>query len=203
MDKQTVEETVKDIKRGFFLQMNGVASASMREKGINGYLNWGIPFTALRGIAEKYGKDYELAIALWKENVRECKILATLIMPCERMSEDLVFLWMEQTGTQEIAEYATFNVYQNVENASLYAFVWIASSDPLCQICGFNLLACLFRKGAQPCERDINEFVDQAVSALADSSVSVRHAANNSLVAFSEMGEMQDKIVESALKKCM
>lgn len=76
-----VQATVKEIKRGFMLQMNGVASASMREKGIDKYLNWGIQLPALKDISNKYGRDYDLAIALWKENVRECKILATLMMP--------------------------------------------------------------------------------------------------------------------------
>ena len=42
MEQQQVQDTIKLIKRGFSLQMNGVASASMREKGIGGYLNWGI-----------------------------------------------------------------------------------------------------------------------------------------------------------------
>lgn len=97
MQSAEIQDTVKKIKRGFSLQMNGVASGSMREKGINSYLNWGIQLPALRKIAEEYGKDYDLAIALWKENVRECKILATLIMPAERMDGQMLSLWMEQT----------------------------------------------------------------------------------------------------------
>lgn len=203
MQKQDIQETVKKIKRSFSLQMNGVVSQSMREKGVAGYVNWGIQLPALRKMAAPYGKDYELAVALWKENVRECKILATLVMPVERMDADLVSLWMEQTSTQEIAEYAAFNVYQHMPDASLYAYVWIASANKLTQICGFSLLSCLFKKGGEPRERDINEFVDQAVAALSDESISVRHAAMNALNAFAAAGEMQSEIVSSALKRCM
>lgn len=203
MQEQEVKETVKNIKRGFVLQMNGVASQSMREKGINGYVNWGIQLTALKDIAKEYGKDYDLAIALWKENVRECKILATLIMPHDRMSADLMSVWMEQTQTQEIAEYAAFNVYQYVENASIYAYMWIASSNVFQQLSGYNILSCLFKRACEPTDRDVNEFIDQAISALSDSSVAVRHAAMNCLQAFASMGEMQEKVVDAALKKCM
>ena len=103
MDQLEVQETIKKIKRNFSLRMNGVASASMREKGIGGYLNWGVGFPVLRGWAEEYGKDYELAAALWKENVRECKILSTLIMPAGRMDGEMMTVWLEQTTTQEIA----------------------------------------------------------------------------------------------------
>ncbi len=200
---ENIQEKVRCIKRSFSLQMNGVASCSMRDKGINNYLNWGIQLPVLRTIAEEYGKDYELAIALWKENVRECKILATLIMPAERMDGEMLSLWMEQTETQEIAEYAAFNLYQYVADASIFGFLWIASERSLTQICGYNLLSCLFRKGSQPSDRDINEFIDQAVSALNDKSTGVRHAAMNSLNTFAGMGEMQARIVDSALKRCM
>ncbi len=175
----------------------------MREKGVNNYINWGIQFPALRKIAEEYGKDYELAVALWKENVRECKILATMMMPAERMDGEMLSLWMEQTETQEIAEYAAFNLYQYVADASIFGFLWIASEKSLAQICGYNLLSCLFRKGSQPSDRDTNEFIDQAISSLNDKSTGVRHAAMNSLNTFAGMGELQKRIVDSALKRCM
>lgn len=201
MEQLEVQETIKKIKRNFSLRMNGVASASMREKGIGGYLNWGVGFPVLRGWAEEYGKDYELAAALWKENVRECKILSTLIMPAGRMDGEMMTVWLEQTTTQEIAEYAAYNLFQYVEGASDYAFIWLASADTLAQVCGYNMLAGLFRRGAKPADRDVNEFVDQAVTALSDESAGVRHAANNCLGVFASLGEMQKKIVESALKR--
>lgn len=201
MEKQEIQDTVKKIKRSFSLRMNGVASASMRNKGVGGYINWGIHLPELRRMAADYGKDYNLAIALWKENVRECKILATLIMPAERMTADLISVWMEQTETQEMAEYTAFNLYQYVDNASIYAFMWMASQRKLEQICGFNLIACLFRSGCQPDERDLGEFLDQALTALADESVAVRHAAMNSMNALADQGGMNAQMVEAALKK--
>ena len=79
--KQETQDKLKQIKQRFRLMMNGMASQSMREKGLGYSINWGISLPALKTLAEEYGKDYDLAIELWKENIRECKILATLIMP--------------------------------------------------------------------------------------------------------------------------
>lgn len=203
MDKQNVQDTVGEIKRSFRLRMNGVVSASMRQKGVQGYLNWGIQFPELKQMAQQYDKDYDLALALWKENVRECKILSTLLMPPHTMPQDMVSLWMEQIESQEIAEYATYNVFQYVDDASIFAYLWMSSDRQLEQSCGFNLISCLFKQGAEPSERDINEFVDQAIAALSDTSLAVRHAASNSLVSFSSLGELQQNIVDSALKKCI
>lgn len=199
MDNQT-QEKLKAIKRSFFLRMDGTASRSMREKGLDYKINWGVSIPDLRQMAAQYGKDYALAIALWKENIRECKILATMIMPPEEMLPEIVELWMEQTPSQEIAEMAAFNLYQHLDYAPVMAFQWIAGDNEMEQICGYNLLSRLFMKGQEPNERGIQEFLDQALTALQSPSVSVRHAAMNSVQRFASLGDDYAQISESALK---
>ncbi|MBP3219282.1 MAG: DNA alkylation repair protein [Prevotella sp.] len=199
MDNQT-QEKLKAIKRSFFLRMDGTASRSMREKGLDYKINWGVSIPDLRQMAAQYGKDYALAIALWKEDIRECKILATMIMPPEEMLPEIVELWMEQTPSQEIAEMAAFNLYQHLDYAPVMAFQWIAGENEMEQICGYNLLSRLFMKGQEPNERGIQEFLDQALTALQSPSVSVRHAAMNSVQRFASLGDDYAQISESALK---
>jgi len=199
MDNQT-QEKLKAIKRSFFLRMDGTASRSMREKGLDYKINWGVSIPDLRQMAAQYGKDYALAIALWKEDIRECKILATMIMPPEEMLPEIVELWMEQTPSQEIAEMAAFNLYQHLDYAPVMAFQWIASDNEMEQICGYNLLSRLFMKGQEPNERGIQEFLDQTLTALQSPSVSIRHAAMNSVQRFASLGDDYAQISESALK---
>ena len=101
-NNEELNARVKEIKQSFRLMMDGVASQSMREKGLNYHVNWGASVPMLKQKAQETGKDYDLAIALWKENVRECKILATMIMPAEQMLPEVVDIWMEQTPSQEV-----------------------------------------------------------------------------------------------------
>lgn len=198
---EKTHEKLKQIKQSFRLLMNGEANRSMREKGLNYHLNWGVSLVDLRQMAKEYGKDYELAIELWKENIRECKILATMIMPAERMLPEIVDIWIEQTQEVEIAEQAAFNLYQHLDFAPEIAFRWISSCDAIRQISGYHILSRLFMRGLEPNERGINEFLDQALAALNDSNISVRHAATTSLQRFSELGEDYSKIVDKALSK--
>ena len=93
--REEIQQQVKEIKQSFRQMMDGATAASMRQKGLGYKLNWGATLPRLREKAEELGKDYDLAVALWKENVRECKILATMLMPPEKMLPDLVDLWME------------------------------------------------------------------------------------------------------------
>ncbi|MCI5710080.1 MAG: DNA alkylation repair protein [Prevotella sp.] len=197
---EDTHEKLKRIKQSFRLRMNGVTSQSMREKGANYKINWGINLMELRQMANDYGKDYSLAIELWKEDIRECKILATLIMPADKMLPEIVELWMEQTPTQEIAEMAAFNLYQHLNYAPLLAYQWVASDKDIYQVCGFQLLSRLFANGQEPNERGINEFLDQAITALQVDNSGVRHAALNCLQRFADLGEEYEKVAQGALK---
>ena len=195
------EDTIKKIKQSFRLLMNGEASRYMRENGVDYHLNWGVAFTDLKKMAEEYGKDYHLAVGLWKENIRECKILATLIMPSEEMPAELADLWMEQAGTQEIAEMLAFNLLQYLDYAPVLAFEWISSSHPLYQIGGYHVLSRCMMRGDAPDDRGINEIIDQALTALKDESAGVRHAAYNCLMRMGQLGDDYELIVSKALSK--
>lgn len=194
------ESKLKEIKQSFRLEMNGPASQSMRDKGIDYKINWGVPLVTLRQQAKEYGKDYDLAIALWKEDIRECKILATLIMPSEKMFPEIVDIWMEGVRTQEMAELIAFNLLQNLDVAPVLAYQWIADSRPLYQITGYSILSRLFMRGQEPNERGINEFLDQAATALQSTHAGVRHAATNCVLRFADLGVVYERVAKSALK---
>ena len=73
-----IPETIRKIKTELRLAMNGVASAYMRENGMNYKLNFGVELPRLRDIAAGFPADHDLAQALWKEDIRECKLLAAV-----------------------------------------------------------------------------------------------------------------------------
>lgn len=196
-----VDSKVREIKQNFRFMMNGPASQSMRDKGLDYHLNWGVPFIQLKSMASDIGKDYDLAVALWKENIRECKILATLLMPADKMPQEVAEIWMEQNHSQEMAEMQAFNLYQYVSYAPVIAYRWMASHEDVYQICAYDILGRLFMKGQEPNERGINEFIDQAVTALKQGSAGVRHAAMNAILRFVELGVVYERVAKSALKR--
>ena len=197
---EDIQERVKEIKRSFRLMMDGATSTSMRDKGLDYKLNWGASLLQLRTKAEELGKDYHLAIALWKEDIRECKILATMIMPAEEMLPEITDIWMQQTPNIEIAEQASFNLFQHLPFAAEKAFQWLAAPDDLTQLCGYHVLSRLFMNKQEPNERGINEFIDQALVALQSQNLSLRKAAMQSVLRFSELGLMYQRLAHSAIR---
>lgn len=189
-----ITDQVNEIKRQFRLFMDGVASSSMREKGVEYRVNWGIKISDLKTIASKYEKQRELAVELWKSNTRECKILATMLMPAEEFDSDFAQLWMEQTPTNEIAQYLAFYLIQHTADAATLAFQWIANPSEIYQTCGYNTLSGLFTQGKQPSVRDMQELIDQALAARS-------HASINCLNKLAALSEEHEQIVEAALAK--
>jgi len=196
----TTQEQVKLIKQSFRQMMDGAVAQSMRQKGADYKLNWGATLPRLKEMASEIGQDYDLAIELWKQDVRECKILATMLMPPDKILPEVVDIWMEQTATLEIAEQAAFNLYQHLPFAADKAFQWIASPRSLEQVCGFHVFSRLFMKGQELSDRGINEYIDQAICALQGSDMHVRKAAMLSLLRFSELALVYERLVQSALR---
>ena len=199
-----IQQKVKEIKQSFRQMMDGATAQSMRQKGLDYKLNWGATLPRLKEMAAELKSDealslYNLAIALWKEDVRECKILATMLMPPEEILPEVVDIWMEQTTTVELAEQAAFNLYQHLPFAAEKAYLWLSAADDLPQICGYHVLSRLFSHQMEPNERGINEFVDQALTALQSSNPILRKAAMQSLIHFADMGLMYERIARSAI----
>ena len=196
-----IQQQVKEIKQSFRQMMDGSIAKSMRDKGVDYHLSWGATLPRLQEKAVEIGKNYDLAIALWKENVRECKILATMIMPPYEVLPEVIDIWMEQITSQEIAEQASFHLFQYLPFAADKAYTWMASDKELYQLCGFHILNRLFMNKQEPNERGINEFIDQALVALQGESLPVKKAAMASVVRFSELGLVYERIAKSALKQ--
>lgn len=181
-------ETLRAIKARFRLFMNGPVSQSMREKGLDYKLNFGIEYPRIREIAADFPKDHKLAQALWKENIRECKILAALLQPLDSFCPELADIWIEDMHYPELAQYTVMNLFQHLPYAPQAVFRWMADEREYFQLCGFLLMARLLMQGHPLNERGAAEFLDQARAAAADSSLpSVQRAATVALQKYAEL----------------
>lgn len=160
-----------DIKKELRANMNGVASAAMRQTD-DYRINWGIELPRIQGIANEFEASHELAQALWKESVRECKILACMLMPIDDFDEELCDIWVEDIHTDEIAQMFCMYLVVRLPFASKKAFEWMASDRTILQNCGYLTLCHLIRK-YQLSEASEEEFLDQASTAL-DNRYAVR-----------------------------
>ena len=161
-----MKETLLDIKKELRANMNGIASAAMRQTD-DYRVNWGIELPRVRMIANEFEPSRELAQALWNENVRECKILACMLMPAEDFIEEICDIWVESIRTVEIAQIFCLYLVERLPYASAKAFQWMASESEMLQNCGF-LTMCHLMRNYQLSESSEAEFLDQASAALSN-----------------------------------
>lgn len=177
-----MHETVRQIKAQFRLFMNGVLSQSLREKGLKYRLIFGIELPRLKEIASSYEQNHELAQALWKEDIRECKILAAYLQPTDTFDPELADFWMESVHNTELADYLCMALFRRLPYASQKAFQWMASENRMEVYTGFRLMTHLFSlHGPEMNERSCNEFVDQAQTALQGDDLLIKQAAQSAL----------------------
>ena len=209
-----MQEKLKEIKQSFRLYMNGVTAQSLRDKGVNYHLNWGVSLQHLQEMAAEIKADltdapsgelltpplgeagrgslFTLSSLLWKENIRECKILATMLMPADTFPADLAMLWVEQTPTQEIAELAAMNLYQHLPYAKDMALQLIAQPYEMAQLQGYCIMARLLSTKMVLNDSELNEFIDQAHSTFKSSistqtsSIALRHSILNAIQKLSQ-----------------
>lgn len=185
------KEKIKNIKTQLRLAMNGAVSQSMREKGLVYKLNFGIELPRIKDIASGYEKSHTLAQALWKEDIRECKILAGLLQPVESFQPEIADIWVEDIRNIEIAELTCMNLFQHLPYAPAKSFAWIASEKEYFQVCGFLTIARLLMKKGDMEPRAENEFLDQAICAFLSGSYHVRNASSTALRRFIQHSEKQ------------
>ena len=177
-----MHETVREIKGKLRLFMNGVLSQSLREKGLQYRLIFGVELPRLKEIASGYEQNHDLAQALWKEDIRECKILAAYLQPAETFAPELADFWMESVHNTELADYLCMILLRRLPYASQKAFQWMASEQRIEIYTGFRLMTHLFALyGTEMNERSCNEFLDQAHAALQGDDLLIKQAAQSAL----------------------
>ncbi len=198
LDLATQVRLVKQSLRGV---MNGIVSASMREKGLGYKVNFGVELPRLQQMSEDFPHTHELAAALWKEDIRECRLLAAMLMPVENFDEELATLWVEQMRFPEEAECTVMHLFSRLDAASSLAFLWISCEEPMFRLCGWLLFCRLFMQGKQPSPRDTEELLDHLETELRSSDRHVALAAHKTLMKFMDLGEEQERMGEALLAR--
>ena len=177
----TIDEQLRDIKKEFRSCMNGVLSAKMREAGMPYKVIFGVEYPRLVSIVQEFSPDRILAQTLWNENIRESKILATLLMPFDEFLPEMADIWVDETPIAEIAQMVVMNLLWRQTWASEAAFQWMASDNPMRQLYGFLIMARLLQAGGQLNERSLAELRDQAYSSLPGADLNLRKAIHSVL----------------------
>ncbi|MDH6358859.1 DNA alkylation repair protein [Parabacteroides sp. PF5-9] len=170
--------------------MNGIASTSMREKGITYKLNFGVSLPKLKEIAKQYTPNPELAELLWNEDVRELKILATLLYPSPSFTKEKAEEWVIEIQHIEIAEQFSFNLLQHTSFTNQLAKEWL-SQEGYRQLIAYHLYFRLFKKDVLLSAEESTLLLNQIRQTLEKSSVPFQRIAFSTLIEYGKQTKEQ------------
>ncbi len=112
--------------------MNGAVAGSMRYYGADYGLNYGVSLPTIRSLAhaeQAEGKDHSYAKYLFQQQVREVRLAALHIADPSKISPAELSFWAEGIINSEVAEEASFALFQYVECVA----EWLESDNELPQ----------------------------------------------------------------------
>ncbi len=130
------QEILLRIKR---LQNREVVN-SMKKRGVDYKVNYGVSIPMLRQLASEYSENHLVALKLWNKQWRETIILATLLEKPEEVSENQMDFWVKSFPSQEIAEQAAMNLFSNTSYAYQKAFEYCLGKKLLVKIVGLLMI---------------------------------------------------------------
>lgn len=172
-----VEDSINEIRQKLMLYMNGETVRNMRRQGVVYKLNFGVSLPDLKKLAGEYKQNHDLAQELWKQECRECKMLAVLLQPADSFSADLADIWLETIEYPELANVCCMSLFPFMRDASETVYRWMASDTEMVRYCGFMTMANLMRSGRMIEDRYVLELKDQVQVSLNEESVLLKQAA--------------------------
>ncbi len=163
--------------------MNGKASARLKALPRQCRLVYGTELPRLAEIARSRTPSHALAQALWREDARECKILASMLMPPEAFTESDCQLWLASIPNEEIAQALTLNLFSRLPCARALAFGWMQSPSPAPyeRLCAYLLLARFHMQGPPLTQAEAGTVARLARQALPTAAFALRKAIANAL----------------------
>ena len=142
-------------------EMNGAVVDSMREKGIEYALSYGVSIPTIRALARQYAPDDELARLLYQQQVRELQLAALSIASPESVTEEELPFWAKAVTTVEMAENVATVLIGRTAVAKVALREWLADKNALLRYAAMLV-------GGRCNELNINDIAESLTKALSD-----------------------------------
>lgn len=193
------DDILRKVRTDLRKAMDGAVSKSMRDLGMDYRMNFGVSILHLQQLSGRYEKNNELAEALWSQEARELKILATMLYPIDSFTEKDAEVWVKQIPNQEIREQVCKNLLQELSFADQLIHNWTASDDDEIRTTGYWLVARLVLSDSKLKESvNLSDIIDRAIQDSISESYFLRNSAQNSL---KFMGRISQEAVKLILNK--
>ena len=103
----------------------------------------GVPMRSLLTLAKEIGRDHDLAAALWKTDIYDARLLASLVDDPDRVTPAQMDRWCRDFDNWGICDTVCFKLFDQTPHAWRKATQWAGRKNEFEKRAGYVLMACL------------------------------------------------------------
>ncbi|MBO7433984.1 MAG: DNA alkylation repair protein [Salinivirgaceae bacterium] len=119
--QNTDDVELKQIMQQAVMLQNGMVASTMAKAGVHGVMNYGVSQTDLRGLARQYGINHSLARRLCPLQIREAKILASLLFDANSLIDSDLQMIFDSVINLDLAENLAHNIIWKIDDTVFYS----------------------------------------------------------------------------------
>ena len=154
------------------------ALANLAKFGITPERTFGVSLPNLRKLAKELGTDHEFAKQLWANNIRETRILASLIADPQLTTEEQMEQWVLDFDYWEICDQCCSNLFRYTSFAYQKAIEWSDREEEFVKRAGFALMAGLVVSDKLAPNTQFEQFTPLIIREATDTRPMVKKAIN-------------------------
>ncbi len=170
----------------------------MARFGINTEHRLGVSMPELRTMAKTIGKDHELAQKLWKTEIADAKILATLIADPEMLDDEQMEEWVKGLDSWDVCDETCMNLFDRSTLAWRKVDEWSMRKEEFVKRAAFSLLAVLAVHDKKADDDRFVQLFHVFTRAADDERASVKKAASWAL---RNIGKRNSKLNAAAINE--
>ena len=118
--QNTDDVELKQIMQQVVMLQNGVVASQMAKSGVSGLMNYGVALPQLRRIAAEAGTNHNLARRLCQLNIREARILASLLFNANALTDNDLTLIADSITNLDMAENFAQNIVCKIADTAFF-----------------------------------------------------------------------------------
>ncbi len=157
---------------------NPKAVEGMARFGIKGSKVLGISVPSLRSLASRVGKNHGLAQGLWKTELHEARLLASMIDEPQKVTDEQMESWVRDFDSWDLVDQCCGNLFDKTPRAVKKALEWSKREREYEKRAGFSMMAELAVHDKKSSDETFLKFLPAIVGGSEDDRNFVKKAVN-------------------------
>ncbi len=154
------------------------AVEGMAKYGITAKSAYGVSIPNLRKMAKEIGVNHDLAQQLWASDIRETRILASMIDDPKMVTEEQMERWVKDFDYWEICDQCCMNLFGKTKLAYQKCVEWSSREEEFVKRAGFVLMARLAVSDKKADDEQFERFLPLIKREATDNRNFVKKAVN-------------------------